>query len=158
MSGLYPYMYKFGVVLCCCIATSLAIAGPAGRAPQHGAPAFRANRLDLTFPAHDFGTYAGLRMPESPDVGAAFKHLWKNRVSVMRSASSGNDEEEFSSISSRSLTGAGARPMSRIESYVRQVHREGLPLARLWENQSALVSLGLNPRGKPGLWLLQKTR
>lgn len=36
-------------------------------------------------------------------------------------------------------------------------HREGLPVARLWENHSALVSLGLNAKGKPGLWLVQKT-
>jgi hypothetical protein len=51
-----------------------------------------------------------------------------------------------------------ARVMSRAESFVRRVHREGLPVARLWENHSALVSLGLNAKGKPGLWLVQKTR
>jgi hypothetical protein len=41
---------------------------------------------------------------------------------------------------------------------VSRVHREGLPVARLFETKSALVHLGLNPRGKPGLWLVQKTR
>jgi len=51
-----------------------------------------------------------------------------------------------------------ARAMSRAESFVRRVHREGLPVARLWENHSALVSLGLNAKGKPGLWLVQKIR
>ena len=30
-------------------------------------------------------------------------------------------------------------------------------MARLFENKSALVHLGLNPKGKPGLWLVQKT-
>jgi hypothetical protein len=40
---------------------------------------------------------------------------------------------------------------------VLRFHHEGLPLARLWENKSALVSLGLNPKGKPGLWITQKT-
>ena len=45
---------------------------------------------------------------------------------------------------------------SRIEEIARRVHREGLPVARLWENHSALVSLGLNQRGKPGLWIVQK--
>jgi hypothetical protein len=49
------------------------------------------------------------------------------------------------------------RVMSPAESFARRVHREGLPLARLWENHSALVSLGLNAKGKPGLWLVQKT-
>ncbi len=43
-----------------------------------------------------------------------------------------------------------------IEEFARRVHREGLPVARLWENRSALVSLGLNQKGKPGLWLVQK--
>jgi hypothetical protein len=49
-----------------------------------------------------------------------------------------------------------ARPMSRAEEFTRRVHREGLPVARLWENKSALVSLGLNQKGKPGLWIIQK--
>ena len=46
--------------------------------------------------------------------------------------------------------------MSRAEEFARRFHREGLPLARLFERRSVLVSLGLNPRGKPGLWLIQK--
>jgi hypothetical protein len=37
-----------------------------------------------------------------------------------------------------------------------RVHHEGLPLLRLWQTKSALLSLGLNPKGKPGLWLTQK--
>jgi hypothetical protein len=50
------------------------------------------------------------------------------------------------------------REMSAPEAFARRWRREGLPLARLWQNESALLSLGLNPRGKPGLWLVQKTR
>jgi hypothetical protein len=50
-----------------------------------------------------------------------------------------------------------ARVMGRAETFVRRFHREGLPVARLWENHSALLSLGLNAKGKPGLWLVQKT-
>jgi hypothetical protein len=46
---------------------------------------------------------------------------------------------------------------SRMEEFARRVHKEGLPVARLWENKSALVSLGLNQKGKPGLWIVQKT-
>jgi hypothetical protein len=52
--------------------------------------------------------------------------------------------------------GAQVRTPSRVEEFARRVHREGLPVARLWENKSALVSLGLNKKGKPGLWLIQK--
>ena len=54
------------------------------------------------------------------------------------------------------------RPQTRIPGRVEELalrfHREGLPIARLWENKSALVSLGLNQKGKPGLWIVQKTR
>lgn len=46
----------------------------------------------------------------------------------------------------------------RAEEFARRVLREGLPVARLWEGKSALVSLGLNQRGKPGLWIVQKMR
>jgi hypothetical protein len=48
-----------------------------------------------------------------------------------------------------------ARPT--IQELVNRVHREGLPVARLFETKSALLHLGLSPRGKPGLWLVQKT-
>ena len=38
----------------------------------------------------------------------------------------------------------------------RRVPHEGLPVARLWETKTALLHVGLSPRGKPGLWLIQK--
>jgi hypothetical protein len=47
--------------------------------------------------------------------------------------------------------------MGQAEILARRIHRDGLPIARLMETKSALLSLGLNPRGKPGLWLTQKT-
>jgi hypothetical protein len=54
-----------------------------------------------------------------------------------------------------------SRAMSQIQppgqDFVRRVHREGLPVARLFESKSALVHLGLSPKGKPGLRLVQKT-
>jgi len=51
----------------------------------------------------------------------------------------------------------GMRSGSRVEEFVHRVHKEGLPVARLFESKSALVHVGFNPRGKPGLWLVQKT-
>jgi hypothetical protein len=54
------------------------------------------------------------------------------------------------------IEGSQPRTMGGAEEFARRVHREGLPVARLWENKSALVSLGLNQRGKPGLWIIQK--
>lgn len=51
----------------------------------------------------------------------------------------------------------GMRSRPRIQELVRRMHQEGLPVARLFESKSALVHLGLSPKGKPGLWLVQKT-
>lgn len=48
------------------------------------------------------------------------------------------------------------RTMGRAQEMARRFRREGLPVARLFESRSALVSLGLNQRGKPGIWLIQK--
>jgi hypothetical protein len=48
--------------------------------------------------------------------------------------------------------------MSRVEEMARRFPREGLPVARLFESQTSLVHVGLNPRGKPGIWLIQKLR
>ena len=49
------------------------------------------------------------------------------------------------------------RVMSQAEIFARRVHQEGLPIARLFESKSALLSIGLNKRGKPGIWFTQKT-
>ncbi len=48
------------------------------------------------------------------------------------------------------------KPKSEPEAFVNRVQREGLPVARLWENKAALLSVGLNQKGQPGLWLIQK--
>ena len=48
------------------------------------------------------------------------------------------------------------RTMGRMQEMAHRFRREGLPVARLFESRSALVSLGLNQRGKPGIWLIQK--
>ncbi len=48
------------------------------------------------------------------------------------------------------------RTRPALQDFVRRVHREGLPVARLFESKSALVHVGLSPKGKPGLWLVQK--
>jgi hypothetical protein len=50
-----------------------------------------------------------------------------------------------------------ARSVNTVAEVAQRFHREGLPIARLWESHRALLSLGLNQRGKPGLWLVQKT-
>lgn len=54
--------------------------------------------------------------------------------------------------------GTQSRIPNRAQEFARRVRREGLPVARLWENKAALLSLGLNNKGKPGLWIIQKIR
>lgn len=44
--------------------------------------------------------------------------------------------------------GAQARVPSRVEDFARRVHKEGLPVAKLWENKSALVTLGTQSKGR----------
>jgi hypothetical protein len=53
-------------------------------------------------------------------------------------------------------SGLAMNSTSRAEELTRRFHRQGLPVARLLETHSAMVSLGLSPRGKPGIWLIQK--
>lgn len=43
-----------------------------------------------------------------------------------------------------------------IAQRIQHMRREGLPVARLWESPSAALSIGLNQRGKPGLWFTQR--
>ena len=50
------------------------------------------------------------------------------------------------------------RSSNRPEALIQRFHREGLPIARLWQGHAAVVSLGLNPKGKPGVWLVKKIR
>ena len=70
--------------------------------------------------------------------------------------SDSENQSRFSNLGA----GTDALPMKstgRLQEFAQRIHREGLPVARLWESHSALLSLGLNQRGKPGLWLVQKT-
>lgn len=141
MSAPLHRILKLPLVACCGFVAS-AWAAPGAHTTLAGIAAKPAGRLDLRLPTHELGAGA---VP-------AFNVAARNGGSIMRQGSGG---EVQSSAFAASV--AGAKPMSRIEAFARQVRHEGLPVARLWENHAALVSLGLNPRGKPGLWLIQKT-
>jgi hypothetical protein len=68
----------------------------------------------------------------------------------------GTARDDSSALPELGVDGKRIRVTTKIEDFARQVHREGLPLARVWENQSMLLSVGLNPKGRPGLWIIQK--
>jgi hypothetical protein len=90
--------------------------------------------------------------PPSPEFDAAEK------ISSFPSMSHRQSPAPHEQLQLPALSSDNLHPRSSVEDYVQRVHREGLPVARLFENKSALVHLGLNPKGKPGLWLVQKTR
>lgn len=62
------------------------------------------------------------------------------------------------SVQLPSLGAGNPRLRSSMAELARNFQHEGLPLARLWENKSTLLHIGLNQRGKPGLWLVQKVQ
>jgi hypothetical protein len=97
-----------------------------------------AQHLDLRAPAH--ALEAGNMAERSSAFSAMTHHL-----------NPAQEQPEFSNLGS-----VGMRAHPAIQDFVRKVHREGLPVARLFETKSALLHIGLSPRGKPGLWLVQK--
>jgi hypothetical protein len=117
--------------LCGTVLMNTAIASPPiGRSETH--------RLDL-------------RAPAAPAVAAK---AYSGNFSPSRGQiSDGQDQVQFAGLSTQDPQ---MRTTTRAQDLVQRVRREGLPIARLWENKSALVSLGLNQKGKPGLWITQK--
>ncbi|MEA3175990.1 MAG: hypothetical protein QOF42_3401 [Gammaproteobacteria bacterium] len=125
-------------------------AAPPGATPQGSIPRphvtgnltqnvthFLPARLDLRAPSH------AAAIEENP---AAFPSAL-----IHRQSSGAQDTAQLPSL------GAGnPRLRPPLAELARHIQHEGLPVARLWENNSALVHIGLNQRGKPGLWLVQK--
>jgi hypothetical protein len=139
----------FGLVMlgsCALGLTGAALAGP----PIGGARG--AFHVDLR--AHAAHSTLDLR-PAFDAVNAAEKPPSAFPSSLHRQTLGAQEDIRLPELGSES---SQARPRGRAEEFVQRAHREGLPLARLWENKSALVSLGLNKKGKPGLWIIQKIR
>jgi hypothetical protein len=108
------------------------------------------NQLDLRTPG-DF--------PQVAMQGAAAAPALAPFPSAIHHLDLGKADRRTDDRIQRTALGTGEqsfRTMSQAEIFVRRIHREGLPVARLWESKSALVSIGLNQKGKPGLWLTQK--
>jgi hypothetical protein len=97
------------------------------------------------------GQHLDLRAPSpAADVGEKTGSL----PAMSRRHSSGSPEQ----AQLPPLGSDGMRSRLGFQDFVRRTQHEGLPLARLFESKSALVHLGLSPKGKPGLWLVQKIR
>lgn len=152
-------------VSCCCLP---AWAGPPAGARQAGESNGLLNRftapLESARMVRSFGSLGQTRSQRMGqlDLRPPTMTFGEERTALpFRPLSGGSTDGENQSRFAK-LAGAGndAIPMrntGRIEELAHRIHREGLPVARLWESHSALLSLGLNQRGKPGLWLIQKT-
>jgi hypothetical protein len=46
--------------------------------------------------------------------------------------------------------------MSPLQNVAHNFRQEGLPIAKLFQSNTSLVHIGLNPKGKPGLWVMHK--
>ena len=135
----------FEVSALCLLACGAFAAPPPGRLQPHTANQLvqfqgSAQQLDLRLPSH--AVEAGTAAQKSP---GAFPSRAHPQTLAQQPA-----ERPF-------LGADGMQTRPTIQDLVQRVHREGLPVARLFETKSALLHLGLSPRGKPGLWLVQKT-
>jgi hypothetical protein len=152
---------KLACCALCCLGAAVAVAGPPpsnsaggllGRAtgllagtPSHS-PAKRLDfqRLDLRPPETLSGGRASAPMGDS---AAVFPSAKREPLATTTGA-----EEDLPG--GRNF--ATLRMESKVHEMERRVPHEGLPIARLWETKTALLHFGLSPRGKPGLWLIQK--
>jgi hypothetical protein len=127
----------------------LLLASAAFAAPPQGRPLpAPTTHLDLRPPSHPVEA-AGPVAEKSP---SAFPSLAQRQSLAQQNLA----PREPAALPALGSDGMHTRPT--IQDFVQRVHREGLPVARLFETKSALLHLGLNPKGKPGLWLVQKTR
>jgi hypothetical protein len=106
-------------------------------APPQTQPLGQTQHLDLSAPSN--------LIEQSANTGA-FRSLASSRQPVVA-----EDQLRLPSLGS-----VGMRAQPTMQERVQQFHREGLPIARLWENHSSLVHVGLNQKGKPRLLLIQK--
>jgi hypothetical protein len=146
--------------LCCLVATA-AVAGPPpgnsaggllGRASGLlGATASRSPASRLDFQRLDLRPPEALPGGRAPAPIGGPQAVFPSAKRTQLGTTSGAEED---------LPGATHWATLRMESKVQEMERrvphEGLPIARLWETKSALLHFGLNPKGKPGLWLIQK--
>jgi hypothetical protein len=145
-TSLIPHL---GTFIVCTVGMSLSVlAAPSLNkvlSPDRATVAGEASRSIRSVPAH-----LDLRLPDHVATAALPPSESHGGMSRATETRPGDVEASL-----RPLGTIAPRPT--VQSMVEHFHREGLPVARLWENHSALVSLGLNGKGKPGLWLVQKT-
>ena len=132
-------LYVAALLCCACAALPAAAAPSLARALGGGSGAAHTPHLDLRPPVMRELPFHG--EPRTADRMLAHRDAVRDDTHAFAGLSAGDSP---------------VRTMSRAEAFAQRFRHEGLPVARLWENHSAMVSLGLNAKGKPGLWLVQK--
>jgi hypothetical protein len=127
-------------------ARSTSVADTAFTRRAHASPAVQ---LDLQLPgrsppAINQGAATGFASMSFP---SAIHHL-----DLARADFGTNDRYQPRTVG---LSETSFRTLGQAQILALRIRREGLPIARLLESKSALLSLGLNQRGKPGLWVTQ---
>jgi hypothetical protein len=141
LSSLLPLIARSAPPLTHSVALVTRLGGPLQAA--HSAAAGRPHRV------------AGPLDLRAPDLNATASRM---RSPANSSVPHESDDDRYQSRTSKlSSDEFVMQSKGRVQELAQRVRREGVPIARLWESHSALVSLGLNSRGKPGLWLIQKT-
>ncbi len=83
-------------------------------------------------------------------------HHWEPGKTDIGGEDRGAEDQMRSSIfGARALSFQEMSQAQILAQRIQGIHREGLPIAHLWESRSAALSIGLNQRGKPGLWFTQ---
>jgi len=144
MGGMYTLWNKWlgPTVLCCtCMALPAVAAAPLEKVVNRTAPQPTAIAAS--------GHNAPLDLRPPPLTGAAGAHF----AEFGRLNDTGGDNR----LASLGAAMNQERASNRTAAFIQRFHREGLPLARLWQGHAAVVSLGLNPKGKPGLWWVKQT-
>ncbi len=154
----------------CCLAAAAAVAGPPtanGAAGFGGGLLGRASALAAALPLRNAAgrldpQRLDLRPPESLSDGRASLPLaddsaeFPSAKRAQLGITTGAAEDPSRVAPDRGAEWVSLRMESKVQEMERRVPREGLPIARLWETKTALLHVGLSPRGKPGLWLFQK--
>jgi len=132
-----------------------AVFGLAGLFTLHGALAAPPLRQQMHAPIQSPAVAPHLDLRAPPHILEAALNSEKN-LAVFPSRRQSAGARESAQLPALGSDAVRTRPT--LQEFVRRVHQEGLPVARIFEGKSALVHVGLSPKGKPGLWLVQKTR
>lgn len=98
----------------------------------------------------DAGTFASAAFP------SAIHQLELGKADFDGEGRDAEERTRSSTVGARVLNFQELSQAQVLAQRIQRMHREGLPLAHLWESQSASLSIGLNQRGKPGVWFTQK--